>query len=416
MAEATSAPFWYQLYVMRDRDYAADLMARAAAAGCTTLVLTVDLAVVGARYRDTRNGMIARRSALAKAVRALDFATHPGWVRDVAIGGKPHTFGNLEKAVPDAHSPEAFKAWVDAQFDPSVTWDDLAWVREHWTGRIVLKGILDVDDARRAADSGVDGLVVSNHGGRQLDDTPSTAKALPAIADAVGDSLTVLADGGVRSGLDVVKMVALGAQAVLLGRAWAWAVAADGEDGVAHMLDIVRDIGNIITTDADGVTVELTDPTQKEARPGRLSRRCSRSSAAPPVSAAPPSSTSASRRRQADRQADANGVTERMSVADRPVDGSHPQARRRSGHHRAHHPAPGPGPRAGAGPGLRRLRALKDLISTHCATDLPPRPPDDVGGAGRGRRAFQPATSSCPALKAAATNCSTRTSSLAVSR
>ncbi len=158
----------------------------------------------------------------------------------MAVGGKPHTFGNLEKAVPDADSPEAFRAWVDSQFDPSVTWDDLEWVRANWSGEIVLKGILDVDDARRAADAGVAGLIVSNHGGRQLDDTPSTASVLPQIARAVGDELVVLADGGVRSGLDVVKMIALGARAVLIGRPWAYAVAAGGEPAVAHLLEVIR--------------------------------------------------------------------------------------------------------------------------------------------------------------------------------
>jgi len=237
---ATEQPFWFQLYVMRDREYAEGLMARAEAAGCPVLVLTVDLAVVGARYRDVRNGMVATLPTAKKLVRALDFASHPKWLRDVAIGGKPHTFGNLEAAVPEAKSPEAFRSWVDAQFDPSVTWDDLAWVREHWHGKLVLKGVLDVDDAREAAARGVDGIGVSNHGGRQLDDTPSTITALPPIVEAVGDSLEVLMDGGIRSGLDVAKALALGARAVMVGRPWAWAVAARGEAGVAHMLKILR--------------------------------------------------------------------------------------------------------------------------------------------------------------------------------
>jgi L-lactate dehydrogenase (cytochrome) len=237
---ATEQPFWFQLYVMRDREYAEGLMARAEAAGCPVLVLTVDLAVVGARYRDIRNGMVPKLSAAKKLVRAGDFATHPHWLRDVAIGGKPHTFGNLETAVPEAKSPEAFRKWVDAQFDPSVTWDDLAWVREHWHGKLVLKGVLDVDDAREAARRGADGIVVSNHGGRQLDATPSTITALPPIVDAVGDAIEVLVDGGIRSGLDVAKALALGARAVFVGRPWAWAVAARGEAGVAHMLKILR--------------------------------------------------------------------------------------------------------------------------------------------------------------------------------
>src|SRR4051812_21604867 len=240
VARATSTPPWFQLYVMRDRGYAQDLMARARAVGAPVLVLTVDLAVVGARHRDTRNAMGDETSTWAKVRRGLDLVGHPRWLRTVGVGGRPLTFGNLVKAVPEARSPTAFRGWVDRQFDPSVTWDDIAWVRENWDGRLVVKGVLDPDDARRAADAGVDGLVVSNHGGRQLDAVPSTTRALPAVADAVGDELEVLADGGVRTGLDVVKMVAMGARAVLVGRAWAWAVAARGEAGVRHVLDVMK--------------------------------------------------------------------------------------------------------------------------------------------------------------------------------
>ncbi|MDQ5894947.1 MAG: hypothetical protein QG596_1208 [Actinomycetota bacterium] len=240
VAEATSVPPWFQLYVMRDRSYAEGLMARAEAVGSPVLMLTIDLAVVGARHRDTRNAMVGTPSTWAKIRRGLDIASHPGWIRKVAIGGKPLTFGNLAEVVPGAKTPEDFKEWVDAQFDPSVTWDDIAWVRENWKGKLVVKGVLDPEDARKAVDAGVDGLVVSNHGGRQLDSVPSTAAALPAIAEAVGDSTEVLADGGVRTGLDMVKMLALGARAVIIGRAWAWAVAAEGEQGVGHMLDVLR--------------------------------------------------------------------------------------------------------------------------------------------------------------------------------
>jgi L-lactate dehydrogenase (cytochrome) len=240
VARATSTPPWFQLYVMRDRGYAEDLMARARAVGSPVLVLTIDLAVVGARHRDTRNAIGGDPSAWANVRRALDLVSHPRWVRTTALGGRPLTFGNLEKAVPGARSPDAFKDWVDAQFDPSVTWDDIAWVRQRWPGRLVVKGVLDPEDARRAVDAGVDGIVVSNHGGRQLDSVPSTARALPDIANAVGDQVEVLADGGVRTGLDVVKMVALGARAVLVGRAWAWAVAARGEAGVRHVLAVMK--------------------------------------------------------------------------------------------------------------------------------------------------------------------------------
>ena len=240
VAGATSTPPWFQLYVMRDRAYTEELIARARAVGAPVLVLTIDLAVVGARHRDTRNAMIGDHTAWAKALRGLDLAWHRRWVRDVAVDGRPLTFGNLEQAVPEARTPAAFRSWVDGQFDPSVTWDDVAWIRSHWDGTLVVKGVLDVEDARRAVDAGVDGVIVSNHGGRQLDAVSSTARALPGVADAVGDQIEVLADGGIRTGLDVVKMVALGARAVLLGRAWAWAVAARGETGVRHVLEVMR--------------------------------------------------------------------------------------------------------------------------------------------------------------------------------
>jgi L-lactate dehydrogenase (cytochrome) len=240
VARAIPRPPWFQLYVMRDRGYAEELMARARAVGSPVLVLTIDLAVVGARHRDTRNAVVGAHTPLARALNALDLVSHPRWVREVPINGKPLTFGNLEKAVPEARTPAAFREWVDAQFDPSVTWRDIAWVREHWDGRLVVKGVLDPDDARTAAEVGVDGVIVSNHGGRQLDSVPSTVQALPGIVDAVGDRLEVLADGGIRTGLDVVKMMALGARAVLIGRAWAWAVAARGETGVRHVLDVMR--------------------------------------------------------------------------------------------------------------------------------------------------------------------------------
>jgi L-lactate dehydrogenase (cytochrome) len=240
VARSTARPPWFQLYVMRDRGYAEELMRRAAAVASPVLVLTVDLAVVGARHRDVRNAVAGNPSSWARLMRGVDLATHPGWIRDVALGGRPLTFGNLEKAVPGASTPDAFRDWVAAQFDPSVTWDDVAWVREHWNGRLVVKGILDPEDARRAVNAGVDGIVVSNHGGRQLDCVSSTVRALPEVVDAVAGEAEVLVDGGVRTGLDVVKMVALGARAVLIGRAWAWAVAARGRAGVRHMLGVLE--------------------------------------------------------------------------------------------------------------------------------------------------------------------------------
>ena len=240
VARKTATPPWFQLYVMRDRGYVEELMGRARAVASPVLVLTVDLAVVGARHRDTRNAVVGKASPWAKVLRGLDIGLHPRWIRDVPLAGGPLVFGNLADVVPGARTPAAFRSWVDGQFDPSVTWEDVAWVRERWDGRLVVKGILDPEDARRAVDSGVDGLVVSNHGGRQLDSVLSTARALPDVADAVGNQVDVLADGGVRTGLDVVKLGALGARAVLLGRAWAWAVAARGEAGVRHMLEVVK--------------------------------------------------------------------------------------------------------------------------------------------------------------------------------
>ena len=241
VAAGTNVPFWFQLYVMRDRAYAELLMGRAREAGCPVLVVTVDLPVVRARYRDTRNGMTGEVTGTKKLARAWDILARPGWVLDVAMRGRPLTFGNLEAAVPGAVTPGGFREWIDGQFDPSVTWDDLSWVRKHWPGKLVLKGILDAEDARRAAGEGVDGIVVSNHGGRQLDGVRSTASAVPPIVEAAGDQLEVLVDGGVRSGLDVVKMLSLGARACFLGRAWTYAVSAGGEEAVTHVLRIIRE-------------------------------------------------------------------------------------------------------------------------------------------------------------------------------
>jgi L-lactate dehydrogenase (cytochrome) len=237
VARATSAPPWFQLYVMRDRSYAEELMARAHAVGCPVLILTVDLAVVGARKRDIRNAVLGDPPVGARIRRGLDLVSHRRWLLDVAVRGRPLTFANLARS--GRRAPSALQAWIP-EFDPSVTWDDIAWVREHWSGRLVVKGVLDPEDARHAADAGVDGVVVSNHGGRQLDSVPSTARAVPDVVDAVGDRVEVLVDGGVRTGLDVIKLLALGARAVLIGRPWAWAVAARGEAGVRHVLEVIR--------------------------------------------------------------------------------------------------------------------------------------------------------------------------------
>lgn len=235
VAAAAGTPPWFQLYMLRDRGAVRALLDGAWAAGCRTLVFTVDLPLPGMRLRDIRHGMAASgvRPALIRAAQVL---ARPGWVQDVALRGQPLRFGNLTAQVPGARDLNAFKAWVDAQFDPSVTWQDIDWLRGQWKGLLLLKGILDVQDAQAAVQVGADGIVVSNHGGRQLDSVASTAAKLPAIAQAVGAQTEVLVDGGVRSGVDVFKALALGARGVLIGRPWVWALAAQGEAGVRTLL------------------------------------------------------------------------------------------------------------------------------------------------------------------------------------
>jgi L-lactate dehydrogenase (cytochrome) len=230
---ATGHVPWYQLYFVKDRGFVAGMIERAREAGCGALVLTVDLAVPGSRYRDARAaGGGVRRNA--------ELLARPGWLWDVGLRGRPHSLGNLEEIV-GARAPLAdFQAWIQANFDPSVTWRDVEWVRKQWNGPLVIKGLLDPEDAREAAASGADAIVVSNHGGRQLDGALSSARALPRVADAVAGKMRILADGGVRSGLDVVRMLALGADFVLLGRAWAYALAARGGAGVTHVLSLIE--------------------------------------------------------------------------------------------------------------------------------------------------------------------------------
>jgi L-lactate dehydrogenase (cytochrome) len=240
LQQAATQPFWFQLYVIKDRQYCIRLLERAKTAGCDTLVFTVDLPVLGERYRDTRNGLSGNSSLLGNLKRAWDIISHPKWVLDVPVGGKPLTFGNLQEALPDAQGLNDFKGWVDDQFDPSISWQDLDWIRDHWKGNIVLKGILDVEDAKQAAAIGADAIVVSNHGGRQLDGVPATLSALPDIAQAVQGKTKIIVDSGIRSGLDVVKALASGADACMIGRAWSYALAARGEQGVSHVLEIMK--------------------------------------------------------------------------------------------------------------------------------------------------------------------------------
>ena len=235
VAAAASAPFWFQLYMIRDRDCIRDLLGQAWQAGCRALVLTVDLPIPGMRHRDTRNGLGAS-GLRATSLRMHQVLLRPNWLWNVALRGGPLTFGNLSNVVPGARNLDAFKAWVDAQFDPGVTWADIAWLRQHWQGKLILKGILDADDARQALHVGADGIVVSNHGGRQLDGVAATAAKLPAIVAAVGGQMEVLVDGGIRSGVDVFRALALGANGVMIGRPWAWALAAAGEAGITRLL------------------------------------------------------------------------------------------------------------------------------------------------------------------------------------
>jgi len=240
VAKVASKPFWFQLYMIRDRAFMKDLLAKAVEAGCSTLVFTVDMPVPGSRYRDYHTGLAGTGGLKGAAWRAAQAVMRPAWAWDVGLNGRPHTLGNVAPVLQGRTGIEDFFAWMRNNFDPSINWRDLDFIRSEWKGPLVIKGILDPEDAKEAAALGADGLVVSNHGGRQLDGVLSSARALPPIADAVGDRMTVLADGGIRSGLDVVRMLALGAKGVLLGRAWAWALGAGGEAGVTKMLKLIE--------------------------------------------------------------------------------------------------------------------------------------------------------------------------------
>lgn len=236
---ATGEPCWFQLYMLRDRAIVEKLLERATETGVHTLVFTVDLAVTGMRHRDWRNGMITEglRSRIAKFRQLI---TRPGWLFDVGIKGKPHDFGNLSDVRDAPVDLVALKSFIASQFDPGVTWKDIEWLRSIWKGKLLIKGILDADDARAAADAGAEGVIVSNHGGRQLDSVSSGIEKLPEVVQVVGGQVEVLVDGGVRSGIDVVKAVALGARGVLIGRPWVWAAAGAGEKGLTDLLEVFR--------------------------------------------------------------------------------------------------------------------------------------------------------------------------------
>lgn len=229
-----------QLYMIRDRAFMVDLLQRSAALGVETLMLTVDLIMHSPRRRDVRSSLTGSQGLTARLRRAIEIGMHPDWAWDVGMMGRPHNLGNFAPVMAEGAGLAQFTAWVAQNFDASITWADMAWLREHWHGPIVVKGLLDPADAAAACDAGVDGIVVSNHGGRQLDGAPSTIAALPRVLDAVAGRAEVLLDGGVRSGTDILRAMALGATGVLLGRAWAFALAAQGQQGVATMLGLLR--------------------------------------------------------------------------------------------------------------------------------------------------------------------------------
>ncbi|WP_019026016.1 FMN-dependent L-lactate dehydrogenase LldD [Colwellia piezophila] len=232
---AIERPMWFQLYVLKDRGFMKNVLERAKAAGVTTLVFTVDMPVPGARYRDMHSGMSGPYSAVRRVFQAM---RHPHWAFNVGVFGKPHDLGNISTYRGEPTKLADYIGWLGENFDQSISWKDLEWVRDFWEGPIVIKGILDQQDAKDAVSFGADGIVVSNHGGRQLDGVLSSAKALPSIADAVKGDIKIFADSGIRSGLDVVRMLALGADCTLLGRSYIYALAAQGQQGVENLLDL----------------------------------------------------------------------------------------------------------------------------------------------------------------------------------
>jgi L-lactate dehydrogenase (cytochrome) len=237
VAANTKAPFWFQLYVMRDRDFIERLIDRARAARCSALMLTLDLQILGQRHKDLRNGLSAPPKPTVANL--INLATKPRWCLAM-LGTRRRHFGNIVGHVKGVDDMSSLSAWTAQQFDPRLSWDDVAWIKNRWGGKLILKGIMDAEDARRAVASGADALIVSNHGGRQLDGAPSAIQALPPIVDAVGSRIEVWMDGGIRSGQDVLKAIALGARGTLIGRAFLYGLGALGEAGVTRCLDIIR--------------------------------------------------------------------------------------------------------------------------------------------------------------------------------
>jgi L-lactate dehydrogenase (cytochrome) len=271
VAAAVDKPFWFQLYVLRDRGFMRDLIERAAAAKCSALVLTCDLQILGQRHCDVRNGMTVPPQLRLRNV--IDIATKPAWAWSV-LKGKSKTFGNISGHVPGMENVNSLSKWTQDQFDPALNWKDVEWIRKYWPGHLVIKGILDVDDAKTAVKMGADAIVVSNHGGRQLDGASSSIAMLPRVADAVGTDTEILFDGGIRTGVDIVRAVALGARACLIGRSYVWGLGAGGRAGVAKAIDILKNelsvtmaltgVGKI--ADIDGRVIEGGAAKKKAAR------------------------------------------------------------------------------------------------------------------------------------------------------
>jgi len=273
VAEETHKPFWFQLYVMRDREFSRDILARAQAAKCDTLVLTVDLQVLGQRHRDIKNGMTVPPEIRLKNI--IDIATKPRWAWSI-LNGRSKTFGNLAGHLKGMDNVTQLSKWVSGQFDPALNWKDVEWIKSIWPGKIIIKGILDVEDARMAAKLGADAIVVSNHGGRQLDGAPSSISMLPAVVDAVGSEIEVLFDGGIRTGADMLRALALGARACLIGRAYIYGLGAGGQEGVAKAIDILKNELSVSMALTGTNSIKEIGPHVLVGGPARAARKSAR--------------------------------------------------------------------------------------------------------------------------------------------
>ncbi len=280
VAAETRTPFWFQLYVIKDRSFSKDILERALAARCNTLVLTVDLQVLGQRHRDIRNGMTVPPEIRIRNI--IDIASKPAWAFSI-LKGKRKTFGNLAGHVKGMENVNQLAQWTAQQFDPALSWKDVEWIKKIWPGKLVIKGILDPEDAKTAAKLGADAIVVSNHGGRQLDGAPSSISALPKVADAVGNDVEVLFDGGIRTGADILRALALGARACMIGRAYVYGLGAMGKVGVAKAIEFlekeldvamaltgtnyIAEIGHHILADTAGIAAAAPAPAKKPSAP-----------------------------------------------------------------------------------------------------------------------------------------------------